>query len=429
MSQSIHVPASAKSVTISGWIHNSLADSHITGYGYIHGTLLSEPGTAGQNGGGTTFSAPNSSHRLIDDFDILATLSSGWINVIATSAIHPEASTLEVLLARRTLDGLSESGNIALFDNISVTFHCASIAPTSFARTAPPSVVAPSPAQPPTAVAVSVGSAAPELQMLDKTDVPVLFNLDFDEIVPALLADQVHQVLVLFGVRREAITRLAVFPGSVIVVVTLATVGDAVAVSDLVLQGRVTVTPDGGPTVTAVRATKPPTAPPTDTELETASAGDGSRPLGISGNMKTAAIIVGVIVVVILVVVSVTTAHFHRTDWNRDVLIADHGDGNSNVDDQHQSREIPFEEPQDKLGPKERQEENPLYESNPSEHGTNLKAIHVHIVGSPTPPCTHSISSLTAHRCQHTEITAQSSQHTKQLPQPRRTAADEEYWV
>lgn len=106
ISQGVDIPPSALSVTVSGYINNSVANSGITGYGYLYGGF---PG-----------------HLVwIQSFDMTAVGgSSTWVYVTKTVDIPENATAMYVQMRRSLINGQDESGNIALFDNISVVFEC-----------------------------------------------------------------------------------------------------------------------------------------------------------------------------------------------------------------------------------------------------------------------------------------------------------------
>jgi hypothetical protein len=104
--QTVNIPYLAVSVTMSGYINNSIANTGITGYGYLYGSF---PGIS----------------SWIQNFQMTAVGgTSTWMYATKTVSIPAGATTLQASLKRSNLNGINESGNIALFDNISVVFEC-----------------------------------------------------------------------------------------------------------------------------------------------------------------------------------------------------------------------------------------------------------------------------------------------------------------
>ena len=104
--QTVDIPHGAVTVTLSGYINNSIANMGITGYGYVYGSF---PGFT----------------SWIQNLQMTAVGgTSTWMYVTKTVSVPAGASTLRASLRRSNINGMNESGNVALFDNISVVFDC-----------------------------------------------------------------------------------------------------------------------------------------------------------------------------------------------------------------------------------------------------------------------------------------------------------------
>jgi hypothetical protein len=273
--QSIAVPAGARYVTIKGWIHNSVANSGITGYGYMHGT----------QGGGTPTAGIS---QWIQSFTQTASLSSGWIEMSKTAPMLPGATSLLLKLARSSIAGHEESGNVARFDNITVVFHCDEAPPT------PAPTASPTPAP---RVRVVVGRERIDARTLDDRKVASVFALNFDEINATDLALRFKAALIRSGVRESTIESISVFPGSVVVVTSFVSASDASSAQQKISTGNVTVTSESGAPITAAL-------------LDSGATGSSE---GSSSSGDTTAVAVGVIVPLVVVIAVVAAVVYKRS--------------------------------------------------------------------------------------------------------------------
>lgn len=347
--QTVAVPSGSRFVTVRAWIHNSVEGPNASGLGYIRAFLLSgidiNTGFSFPDGTSRIEGIPTlNSNQYVQNFSFVSMTATRWVEVAQVAEIPYGTVTLGILLGRITLDDSPESGNVALFDNVSVTFQCAAPNPTSSSpttSTTAPSSPAPSPA--PTAaptqntsapVPVGVGHTPPDLSALNTREVAMAFDLDFDTLVVEDVAHATHHALLEVGVRERDIERINVYPGSVIIIVTFKTQEAFSLTVDSVNRGQVFITLSLGTRVNAVRAASPTTMAPTG-----ATRGSSS---GSASKLSPMVMIVVGCLILVIATVSVTFVNFQDEKCAEDIKTMDGSNPTSGTDRSGHGSENPL---------------------------------------------------------------------------------------
>lgn len=293
ITQAVKIPPSAEAVIISGWVSNVGSN----GYGYIHGTQIGS-------------SAVNDPNRWVQLYHLVSESQTGWQKVSGTSPIVPNANAVVVMLARsRPFDQVD-----ARFDNISVSFQCrqspSQIAPSVAEPTAVEAITAAPSAAP---ILLTSGTTAPETAVLTRTQVSSVLALNLNTVNGTVIAELFKTALLATGVRASDIVSIAVYPGSVIVIVTMRSVAAAEAVTNAIQAGSVTIDPGTGPAATAVMGTRPPTMEATSMSPTSAISASNSNEVSSS----TVEIVTVTIVLLLLVAIIGTSAYSCRDrEWD-----------------------------------------------------------------------------------------------------------------
>ena len=206
--QTVDVPAGADRMVVTGLVWNSIANSGITGYGYLWGSF--------------NVAAPK-----VQSFTMTSTeFSESWMH-LRREADVPVGATEFYLKMRRSGLSHADEGNIAQFDNLTVAFACSTSASSvsTLPQVEPTVTVDLSDVDFGFAVDKAVADGMVESALTASATKPVaelVFDTDFDSVNPDQLVNAVVGSFAEepYNVAPDDIERVDIYQGSVVVLVT-----------------------------------------------------------------------------------------------------------------------------------------------------------------------------------------------------------------
>ena len=104
--QDVKVPSGSTSVYIGGWTRNSKANA-TTGHAYLYGYVMDASG------------------KILEYIQVgVQNKTTGWKHQGKTTSIDSRASKIRFFMKRSSINGQTDIGNQAIFDNVAVSFNC-----------------------------------------------------------------------------------------------------------------------------------------------------------------------------------------------------------------------------------------------------------------------------------------------------------------